>query len=84
MVIDSVTYQKISHHFSKPHTVRSITKMSPVGQTARIESYHRVVLSFAPKHLSFGFHGMYARYVFACWNIYEYYRNYILLTLYGE
>jgi hypothetical protein len=28
---------------------------------SRVESFHHVILSIAPKHLSFGFQAMYAR-----------------------
>ena len=35
----------------------AIAKMSPHGQTSCIKSYHRIVLSHAPKHLSFGLKG---------------------------
>lgn len=60
-LLESITYEKLKGYFGDTKIRKAICKLSPVGQTSRIESYHRVVLSFAPKHLSFGFHGMNAR-----------------------
>ena len=56
------TFKSVRRLFNKPATKTAVTKMSPVGQTCRIESYHRIVLSFAPKHLSFGYQAMVSRY----------------------
>lgn len=63
-----VTDQPISDvvisYFERPSIKLAIQKMSPVGQTSRVESYHHVILSFAPKHMSFGYQGMVSRSVF--------------------
>lgn len=55
------TYKKVKHYLNKPDIKSAICKLSPVGQTSRLESYHHIVLGFAPKHLSFGYQAMTAR-----------------------
>lgn len=39
----------------------AIANISPIGQTYTLESFHNVILSFAPKMLSFGYSAMYSR-----------------------
>ena len=61
LIVDSPVYKKIKAILSTPQKVKAIKKLTRHGQTSGLESYHRMVLGFAPKHLSFGFQGMNAR-----------------------
>ena len=61
LVSEGNAYTKVKKLMSTPQKVKAITNMSPYGQTSRLESFHRIILSYAPKHLSFGFDGSTAR-----------------------
>ena len=45
-----------------PLLVNDIAKLSPSEQTSHLESYHNIVLHFAPKQTHFHFQAMTARY----------------------
>lgn len=61
MISDSPTYEVLANYFHSKDIRKAIAKMSPVGQTSAVESANHDVAMFAPKHLSFGYHGMHAR-----------------------
>ena len=44
------------------YLLRDITKLSDAEQMSSIEGYHKVVISFAPKHTHFFYEAMRARY----------------------
>lgn len=60
---DDSTYEVLTKYFGSKDIKLAIKMMSPVGQTSRIESANSDVAMFAPKHLSFGYAGMRARYL---------------------
>lgn len=61
MFIDSSTYDKLKTYFEQPAIQKAVENLSPIGQTSSLESFHHVILMFAPKNLSFGYQGMTAR-----------------------
>ena len=61
LFVEGYSYKKIKALLTTPAKVKAIEKLSPHGQTSRLESYHHMVLAYAPKHLSFGYQAMTAR-----------------------
>lgn len=52
---------KIEEKFLKSRFLNDLAKISPCGITSSLESYHRVILMFAPKLFIFKYKGMLAR-----------------------
>jgi len=49
----------------RPFTMKAVKKLSPVGQTCRLESFNHIICSFSEKHLSYGYRGLRARHQLA-------------------
>lgn len=56
-------YKALENIILSTTLVKDIGKLSGGAQTAALESYHSLLLLFAPKHTSFSYLGMVTRYV---------------------
>lgn len=61
-VVEGYACGRVKHYLSQNSIKQAIQRLSPVGRTSRLESFHNVILRFAPKNLCFGFQAMNARY----------------------
>ncbi|KAM7302674.1 hypothetical protein ISCGN_018182 [Ixodes scapularis] len=55
------TFNKLKAILMAPHLLRDIPFLSPKEQTSGLESYHAVLIHFAPKATKFRYEGMLAR-----------------------
>ena len=60
-VTDSKASEKLSALLTKAKLSKDIAKLSPVYQTSSLESFHSVVIHFAPKSTAFSYQGMQCR-----------------------
>ncbi|XP_055891897.1 uncharacterized protein LOC106063943 [Biomphalaria glabrata] len=62
--INALQEQTIMKVFAKSYNIKlekDIKKVSPIYQTAALESFHSLVIKFAPKHTAFSYLGMQSR-----------------------
>jgi solute carrier family 8 (sodium/calcium exchanger) len=55
--------ERLSDIILNTRLLKDIEKLSPLHQTSSIESFHSLILRFAPKMLVFSYRGMLCRYV---------------------
>lgn len=55
--------EKLSEIILSKQMQKDVPKLSPLHQTSQVEAFHSTINHFAPKMVSFSFHGMYCRYV---------------------
>ena len=60
-ISDSKAYDKLNEIITKPFLLKDVKKLSPAKQTSKVESYHGVIVCFAPKLLAFSYQGMKCR-----------------------
>lgn len=60
-IIGTHSYQKMAAIIMPPHLLRDIPQLSPKEQTSSLESFHGVLIHFAPKSTKFSYEGMLAR-----------------------
>ena len=60
-VTDSKASEKLSVLLKNPKLSKDIAKLSPAYQTSSLESFHSVVIHFAPKSTAFSYQGMQCR-----------------------
>ena len=56
--------EKLSDIILSKQMKKDVPKLSPLFQTSQIEAFHSTMNHFAPKMVSFSYHGMYCRQVF--------------------
>ncbi|KAG0435527.1 hypothetical protein HPB47_018430 [Ixodes persulcatus] len=61
LVEGTETFNKLKAILMAPHLLRDIPFLSPKEQTSGLESYHAVLIHFAPKATKFRYEGMLAR-----------------------
>ncbi|XP_048733591.2 uncharacterized protein LOC125649824 [Ostrea edulis] len=57
--------EKMSDLILSKQMKKDIPKLSPLFQTSQIEAFHSTINHFAPKMVSFSYHGMYCRLMMA-------------------
>ena len=62
LIVGSKAFKELKSIIESSYLLRDITKLSDAEQTSSIEGYHKVVISFAPKHTHFFYEAMRARY----------------------
>ena len=62
-IIDTKASTKISCLLTNPRLLKDIARLSPKYQTSSLESFHSVLIHFAPKSVAFSFNGMLCRLV---------------------
>lgn len=55
--------EKLSEIILSKQMQKDVPKLSPLHQTSQVEAFHSTINHFAPKMVSFSYHGMYCRYV---------------------
>ena len=60
----SKAFKEVKPIIESSYLLRDITKLSDAEQTSALEGYHKVVISFAPKHTHFFYGAMEARWIF--------------------
>ena len=60
-VSDTKPSEKLSQLLTNTSLCKDLTRVSPSFQTSSLESFHSVVLHFAPKSTAFSYHGMQSR-----------------------
>ncbi|XP_046548601.1 uncharacterized protein LOC124258581 [Haliotis rubra] len=53
--------EKLGLLLEKPRLLKDVRKISPQYQTSAVESFHRVIINFAPKMVGFSYMGMLSR-----------------------
>nr|XP_054770487.1 uncharacterized protein LOC129278312 [Lytechinus pictus] len=61
MKAGSKVYKKLSDIMLRPRLVNDVGKMSPFGQTSKVEAFHNVLLHWCPKLVSYSYQGMKCR-----------------------
>ena len=62
LIVGSKAFKELKSIIESSYLLRDITKLSDAEQMSSIEGYHKVVISFAPKHTHFFYEAMRARY----------------------
>ncbi|XP_065054534.1 uncharacterized protein LOC135683252 [Rhopilema esculentum] len=65
LIKGKAAYKELKDKLTKTQLLNDIAKLSPVEQTSHLESFHNIVLHFAPKHTHFHFQAMTARVLLA-------------------
>lgn len=55
---------KLLDILQKTTLLKDVQKLSPYQQTSSVESFHKILIHFAPKMFHFGYKGMMSRYVY--------------------
>lgn len=55
--------EKLSEIILSKQMQKDVPKLSPLHQTSQVEAFHSTINHFAPKMVSFSYHGLYCRYV---------------------
>lgn len=64
LLSDTEASEKVSTIILNSSFCKDIVKLSPLHHTSSLESFHSVIIHFAPKHTAFSYHGMIARYTY--------------------
>ena len=60
-ITDSKASEKLSALLTNAKLSKDIARLSPVYQTSSLESFHGVIIHFAPKSTAFSYQGMQCR-----------------------
>ena len=59
---DTKASEKVLAIITSPYLCTDVTRLSAAHQTSSLESFHSLVIHFAPKSLAFSYRGMECRY----------------------
>lgn len=62
VIVGSFVMKKLEAIIGSTSLKKDVRQLSPLIQTSSLESFHSVILTWAPKNTSYGYCGMYARY----------------------
>lgn len=62
LYVDTKASEKLIALLTKTRFLKDLTRLSPLHQTSSLESYHSVVIHYAPKSVAFSYSGMKCRY----------------------
>lgn len=60
----SPAFNRVHRVLTNKRLLNDVEKLSPRYQTSTVESFHSIILKFAPKNAAFPYIGMLCRYVF--------------------
>ena len=76
VVIDTKASEKLTSLLNNTYLLKDLTRLSPSYQTSSLESFHSVVIHYAPKSIAFSYTGMQSRCVYCYFKhhnaVYEY------------
>ena len=62
IIIDTKVSEKLSELISNTALLKDLTRLSPFYQTSSLESFHSVIIHYAPKSTALSYQGMKCRY----------------------
>ena len=62
LFIDTSVSEKLTAILTNAQLLKDITRLSPLYQTSTLESFHNVIIHYAPKSVGLSYEGMQCRY----------------------